>query len=238
MDGRDFAGNRLPSDTVRFLPGESTRSISVNVRGDLLQEPDERFAVSLGNPTGATLGQAWATGTIRNDDLIGTAGADRIRGGRRPEFLDGRGGQDTLTGGPGPDLFGFRHRESAITAPDRITDFLFGEDRISILSSGGRALPLPRSFSRAADNGTATTLEELAATVFADADGRRGGNQPLGRSAAALVSATNRAIRGTYLLINDNNPRLNSRNDLLINLTGAAGRLPGLGSISVEAVFG
>jgi hypothetical protein len=238
VDGRDFVGNRLPSGTVRFLPGESTRSISVNVRGDLLQEPDERFAVSLGNPTGATLGQAWATGTIRNDDLIGTAGADRIRGGRRPEFLDGRGGQDTLTGGPGPDLFGFRHRESAITAPDRITDFRFGEDRISILSSGGRALPLPRSFSRAADNGTATTLEELAAAVFADADGRRGGNQPLGRSAAALVSATNRAIRGTYLLINDNNPRLNSRNDLLINLTGAQGRLPGLGSIAVEAVFG
>jgi Ca2+-binding RTX toxin-like protein len=238
VDGRDFAGNRLPSGTVRFLPGESTRTISVNVRGDLLQEPDERFAVSLGNPIGATLNQAMATGTIRNDDLIGTAGADRIRGGRRPEFLDGRGGQDTLTGGPGPDLFGFRHRESAITAPDRITDFRFGEDRISILSSGGRALPLPRSFSRAADNGTATTLEELAAAVFADADGRRGGNQPLGRSAAALVSATNRPIRGTYLLINDNNPRLNARNDLLINLTGAAGRLPGLGSIAVETVFG
>jgi hypothetical protein len=237
-DASDFAGNRLPSGTVRFQAGETSQTITVNVRGDLEQEPDERFSVNLSQPTNASIGTASATGTIRNDDLIGTAGADRIRGTGRPEYLDGRAGQDLLTGGAGPDLFGFRARESTITEPDRITDFRFGEDRVSIVAASGKALPLPGSFSRAADNRTAATLSDLAAAVFADADGQRRGNQPLGANSAALVRATNRAIAGTYLLINDSNAGLNPRNDLLINITGHSGQLPGLGSIAVDAVFG
>jgi hypothetical protein len=237
-DAGDFAGNRLPSGTVRFRAGETSQTITVNVRGDLEQERDERFRVSLSQARNATVGTASATGTIRNDDLIGTAGADRIRGTARPEYLDGRAGQDVLTGGPGPDLFGFRYRESPITAPDRITDFRFGEDRIAVVDPSGKPLALPASLSRAADNRSATSLSDLAAAVFADADGQRRGNQALGANGAALVRATNRAIAGTYLLINDKSAGLNTRNDLMINISGHAGRLPGLGSIAVDTVFG
>jgi ELWxxDGT repeat protein len=237
-DARDFAGNRLPSGTVRFQPGMTSQSITVNVRADLEQELDESFTVSLSEATGATITTAAAVGTIRNDDLIGTAGADTIRGSNRADFIDGRAGQDLLTGGPGPDLFGFRYRQSTITAPDRITDFRFGEDRIAIFNPNGTPRPLPGSFTRAADNRTATTLSELAAAVFADADGRRNGNQPLRANAAALVRATNRAISGTYLLINDNSAGLNTSNDLLVNINGFRGSLPGLGTITPSLVFG
>jgi 2',3'-cyclic-nucleotide 2'-phosphodiesterase (5'-nucleotidase family) len=237
-DASDFAGNRLPSGTVRLRAGETSQTITVNVRGDLEQESDERFSVSLSQPRNATLGTGRATGTIRNDDLIGTARADRVRGTAQPEFLDGRGGPDILTGGSGPDLFGFRYRESPITAPDRITDFRFGEDRVAVLDPSGKPLPLPTSLSRTADNRTATSLSDLAAAVFADADSKRRGNQALAANAAVLVRATNRAIAGTYLLINDKNAALNTRNDLMINITGYAGRLPGLGSMAVDAVFG
>jgi hypothetical protein len=237
-DAGDFAGNRLASGTVRFQAGETSQTITVNVRGDLEQEGEEGFSVNLSQPTNASIGTASATGTIGNDDLIGTAGTDRIRGTGRPEYLDGRAGQDLLTGGAGPDLFGFRARESTITEPDRIIDFRFGEDRVSIVAASGKALPLPSSFSRAADDRTAATLSDLAAAVFADADGQRRGNQPLGANGAALVRTTNRAIAGTYLLINDSNAGLNLRNDLLINITGHSGQLPGLGSIAVDRVFG
>jgi len=151
-DARDFAGNLLPTGTVRFQPGVTSQTITVNVRADLEQELDESFTVSLSQATGATITTAAAVGTIRNDDLIGTAGADTISGSSRAEFIDGRAGQDLLTGGPGPDLFGFRYRESTITAPDRITDFGFGEDRISILNPNGTPRPRPRLFTRAADN--------------------------------------------------------------------------------------
>jgi 2',3'-cyclic-nucleotide 2'-phosphodiesterase (5'-nucleotidase family) len=234
----DFAGNRLPSGTVRFGAGETSQTITVTVQGDLEQEADERFNVSLSQPRNATIGTGRATGTIGNDDLIGTARADRIGGTALPEYLDGRAGQDGLTGGPGPDLFGFRHRESPVSAPDRITDFRFGEDRIAVLDPRGKALPLPTSLSRTGDNGTAKSLGDLAAAVFADADSQRRGDQALAANSSVLVTATNRAIAGTYLLINDKNPALSSRDDLMINISGYAGRLPGLGSVAVDAVFG
>lgn len=60
----------------------------------------------------------------------------------------------------------------------------------------------PLRLSRAADNGTATSLKTLAAEVFADADGRLAGNQRLRWRSAVLGQAANRKIRGTYLLIN------------------------------------
>jgi hypothetical protein len=84
----------------------------------------------------------------------------------------------------------------------------------------------------------ATSLNDLAAAVFADVDSQRRGNQALAANAAVLVRATNRPIAGTYLLINDKIASLNTRNDLMINITGYAGRLPGLGSMAVDAVFG
>ena len=46
-------------------------------------EPDETFTVTLTNPTGATLGDATATGTIRNDDGTAETGVAVVSGRRR-----------------------------------------------------------------------------------------------------------------------------------------------------------
>lgn len=65
----DFAGNALPSGTVSFAPGESFRTITIQVAADTLGETNERFAVTLGTPSaGTTLATATAQGIIRNDD--------------------------------------------------------------------------------------------------------------------------------------------------------------------------
>ena len=65
----DFAGAALPSGTVSFAPGESTRTITIPVLADTLGETNERFAVTLATPSaGTTLVAATATGIIRNDD--------------------------------------------------------------------------------------------------------------------------------------------------------------------------
>jgi Ca2+-binding RTX toxin-like protein len=222
---------------VRFSAGQTSRTITVNVRADLDREPDERFRVTLSNPTGATIATSRATGIIRNDDLIGTAANDTIIGTRRPEFIDGLAGQDTLTGGAGPDVFGFRFGQSRIRTPDRITDFRFGEDTIALLNAQGQLRPAPVAFSRAANNSTASTLPGLANAVFADADGRTAGDQPLAANAAALVRSTNAAIAGTYLLINDANAGRSLTSDLLIDITGFSGTLPALGVRPVQSVF-
>jgi hypothetical protein len=58
---------------VRFQFGETSQTISTNVRANLEQEPDESFTVSLSEATGATLTTPMAVGTIRNDDFFPVA---------------------------------------------------------------------------------------------------------------------------------------------------------------------
>jgi hypothetical protein len=69
-DPWDFEGDQFPSGTVVFAPGESSRTISVNVRGDAELETAERFQLSLANAAGASLNpQALsAQGLVGNDD--------------------------------------------------------------------------------------------------------------------------------------------------------------------------
>jgi hypothetical protein len=66
-DAADFGGT-WPGDRLTFAPAETSRTITVNVRGDTVYETDETFQVTLSNPVGAVLGTSVAIGTIRNDD--------------------------------------------------------------------------------------------------------------------------------------------------------------------------
>ncbi|NBO32660.1 MAG: calx-beta domain protein, partial [Cyanobacteria bacterium WB6_1B_304] len=63
----DFGGT-LPSGTVTFASGETSKTITVTVQGDTISELDETFTVTLSGPTGATITTATAIGTIINDD--------------------------------------------------------------------------------------------------------------------------------------------------------------------------
>jgi len=55
--------------TVSFATGESSKTVTVQVVGETLQEPYETFLVNLSNPTGgASLGDGQAQGTITNTD--------------------------------------------------------------------------------------------------------------------------------------------------------------------------
>jgi Ca2+-binding RTX toxin-like protein len=174
------------------------------------------------------------TGDGQANILSGNAGNDSINGGSGIDTLNGGSGIDTLTGGGDADTFVFQFGQSTIsdlTLPDRINDFTIGTDRIDLLLSTA-----PLSFTRAA-NSTAATRTALATQVFTDANGLLGGNQPLAASSAALVQVTAGAIAGTYLFINDSTAALSLANDLLVNITGFGGALPGLGSIPVASFF-
>jgi hypothetical protein len=80
----DFVGGVLPSGTVSFAVGETSKSITVNVAGDSAVESDEGFTVTLSNPSaGLELGTSTASGTILNDDAavsIATTSANRAEG--------------------------------------------------------------------------------------------------------------------------------------------------------------
>lgn len=65
----DFGGT-LPSGTVSFASGETSKVITVNVSGDEADEEHEGFTVTLSSPVNCVIGTATATGTIQNDDAL------------------------------------------------------------------------------------------------------------------------------------------------------------------------
>lgn len=55
--------------TLTFSPGQTSKTITVTIKGDRAREPDEVFYVDLfGASSNATIGQSRGTGTIVNDD--------------------------------------------------------------------------------------------------------------------------------------------------------------------------
>ncbi|UPY35439.1 Calx-beta domain-containing protein [Sediminicoccus sp. KRV36] len=104
-DANDFAGGALPSGTVNFAFNEMSKTITVQVAGDVTSEPDEGFTVTLSAPTGGVLLTAAANGVIRNDEpLEGTANADTIAGTSNNDIIRGFAGNDSLTGAGGDDV--------------------------------------------------------------------------------------------------------------------------------------
>ena len=59
--------------------------------------------------------------------------------------------------------------------------------------------------------------------MYADADGALPGNQALGANSAVLVQATNAAIAGTYLVVNNSVASRSTNDDLMIKLNGITG---------------
>ena len=70
-DGTAAAGSdyTAASGTLRFEPGETAQAITVTVLDDGEPESDETFTVELSAPSGATVADGTATGTITDDDL-------------------------------------------------------------------------------------------------------------------------------------------------------------------------
>jgi large repetitive protein len=58
------------SGTGTFVPGDTSESIDVIVKGDVLDEADETFGITLSNAVHATIGDGSGTGTITDDDPI------------------------------------------------------------------------------------------------------------------------------------------------------------------------
>jgi hypothetical protein len=65
--GSDYVGT---SGSLTFAPGQSTRTISIVVKGDTVAEADETFFMNLSGATNATITDSQVIGTISNDDAI------------------------------------------------------------------------------------------------------------------------------------------------------------------------
>ncbi|HEY0074691.1 MAG TPA: Calx-beta domain-containing protein [Abditibacteriaceae bacterium] len=82
----DYTGNGA---TLSFAPGETSKTFSVPVQGDLLDEPDELFYVLLFAPTNAIIARGRGVCTIQDDDATPTISIDDLTIG------EGNSGQRT-----------------------------------------------------------------------------------------------------------------------------------------------
>lgn len=64
--GSDFAAI---AETITFAPGETMRTFTVDVSGDMEVEDDETFDLLLSNVVGAAIADGQGVGTILNDDI-------------------------------------------------------------------------------------------------------------------------------------------------------------------------
>jgi hypothetical protein len=78
------------SGTLTFAPGDTSKSITVPITGTATAEADETFAVTLSNPTNATVARTTGTGTITSQLMIASLSP--------PSGSAAGGGSVTITG--------------------------------------------------------------------------------------------------------------------------------------------
>jgi chitinase len=64
--GTDYSAVALTA--VTYAPGETSKTVTVDVTGDIAVEKNETFNLVLSAPGGATVADASGAGTIANDD--------------------------------------------------------------------------------------------------------------------------------------------------------------------------
>ncbi len=64
---------------LTFAAGETVKTFSVPVKGDLLNEPDETFYAVLSSPVNCSIERARGVGTIKNDDAAPSITIDDVR---------------------------------------------------------------------------------------------------------------------------------------------------------------
>ena len=72
LDGTAIAGEdyQASNGTLTFNPGETSKTIVVPIKSDLINENDETFGVRLSDPTNATIAVSQGTATIEDNDSI------------------------------------------------------------------------------------------------------------------------------------------------------------------------
>ena len=79
------------SGTLNFAAGETSKTVAVSVTGDLLNEANETFTLTLSAATSATISDAEGIGTITNDDAAPIIAVNDV------SVTEGNGGTATMT---------------------------------------------------------------------------------------------------------------------------------------------
>ena len=99
MDGTATGGSDytpINSLLIEFAPGETSKTVTVDVLGDTQREATEQFTVVLSNPNGATVDDGTGVGTILDDDPPQQLTVTLSPDGRKATFADVDGDAITI----------------------------------------------------------------------------------------------------------------------------------------------
>ncbi|MFO0691188.1 MAG: PQQ-dependent sugar dehydrogenase [Myxococcota bacterium] len=149
------------SGSLVFTAGQTSRTLSVSIRGDALVELDETFTVTLGAPTNATLADATATGTIVNDDSSGGAIGLDVRPANATCVAPARPTRDTAVSATTPFS-----PEPILSSITKLLQAPGDPSRWFVLEQAGRIRVFP-----VANPGNTTTWIDLSSQVDASGEG-------------------------------------------------------------------
>jgi predicted extracellular nuclease len=169
------------SGTVTFAPGVTSQTISVPIIGDTVPENNETLTVALSNPSGGTIADGSATGTLTNDDgpqYFALAGGDFTQDWSNTGLIttnDDWSGVPYIIGYRGDDLTTATNTDPrTITTTSNVIDVIANQTNPNTNTSGGVA-----EFFDAANIPNATIALQGSGTadapyivLFMDATGR------------------------------------------------------------------
>ena len=184
VDGTATAGSDYSetTGTLTFTTGETRRTIRVPLLDDTAEEPDETFLVRLSNPTGATLDDGEATGTIRDDDQANRSPTGEVT------IIGTATERETLTAEADlEDADGLGTFEHAWLADDRVIPGAAGRMLALTQAEVGRRVKVRLSYTDG--RGTAESIDSEPTARVANVN-----DPPVGE-----VAITGEAVRGGTL---------------------------------------
>ncbi len=159
------------SGTLTFTPGQTTRTITVPVVGEIVPEASETFFVNLSGATNATIADNQGTGTITNDDVPVTVNPATV-----PDGTVGVAYSQAITASGGTAPYSFAVTAGALPAgltlsPGGLlsgTPTAGGTFAFTITATDSSPFPGPFSGSRAYTLTIAAPTISLPATALAN----------------------------------------------------------------------
>ncbi len=198
------------SGTVTFAPGDTTENVTVQVKGDALDEPNETFGVNLSNPQNATLGDAAGVGTIiDDDDSGGTTGTSGPPGGT-PTGPPGQTGTPPTGGVPG----------GGSTGPGKVS--LIGPKSVTVAKDGTFSILLG---GRAGDRGVVAlvTARAVKASSAAASKAKATKPKPLALASKAFTIAPTGKVTVKFKLSSKGFALLRARKSIAAKATATVG---------------